>query len=52
MNLTVEYQMGLLKTQLALESIFTLMARDLLVQENFNRDVLVVCDRGCMDGSA
>jgi len=44
--------MGLLKTQLALESIYTELARNLYNQPKFKKDVLVVCDRGCMDGSA
>lgn len=44
--------MGLLKTQLALEGIFTELAKELIIHDKFKRDVLIVCDRGCMDGSA
>jgi len=47
-NNTINFQLGLLKTQLALEGIFTETSKSI----EDDKDVLVLCDRGCMDGSA
>lgn len=44
----VKFQTGLLKTQLALEGIFTETAKHI----EDDKDILILCDRGCMDGSA
>mmetsp|Transcript_9816 Transcript_9816/g.21589 ORF Transcript_9816/g.21589 Transcript_9816/m.21589 type:complete len:108 (-) Transcript_9816:862-1185(-) len=51
-NLTHTYQMGRLRAQIALEGIMMEMARELQKKEGFTKDILVICNRGCMDGSA
>lgn len=47
-NNTLNFQLGLLKTQLALEGIFTETSK--YIEDE--KDILILCDRGCMDGSA
>jgi len=47
-NNVVKFQTGLLKTQLALEGIFTETSKHI----EDDKDLLILCDRGCMDGSA
>lgn len=37
---------------MAIEGIFTDMSKDLIVNSKFKKDIILLCNRGCMDVSS